>query len=157
MRVLCCCDGEDTAALIQQVLVLLPTVDELVFAYCVDLGHHDDMHLAQSGILGHLHLGESHSQALTAAEEQHAHTVLADAGQAATTAGYRGKQQTVLLHGRPGHELCRAMADTHAEVATLFPRPPSRQAPAGPHSLGHTARFVVDHAPCAVLLLRGGS
>jgi hypothetical protein len=25
---------------------------------------------------------------------------------------------------------------------------------AGPRSLGHTARFVVDHSPCPVLLLR---
>ena len=25
----------------------------------------------------------------------------------------------------------------------------------GPASVGHTARFVIDHAPCDVLLLRG--
>jgi hypothetical protein len=26
--------------------------------------------------------------------------------------------------------------------------------PTGPPSVGHTARFVVDHAPCPVLLVR---
>jgi nucleotide-binding universal stress UspA family protein len=29
-----------------------------------------------------------------------------------------------------------------------------RHPPAGPGSVGHTARFVLDHAPCDVLLLR---
>jgi nucleotide-binding universal stress UspA family protein len=52
-------------------------------------------------------------------------------------------------HGRVGHEVVRA-ADG---VDLLICARDGGRDRLGPHSLGPAARFVVDHAPCAVLLL----
>ena len=51
--------------------------------------------------------------------------------------------------GRVGHEVVAAAAD--ADLLVLA-RDGERSHP-GPHSLGPAARFVVDHAPCPVLLV----
>jgi nucleotide-binding universal stress UspA family protein len=51
--------------------------------------------------------------------------------------------------GRVGHEVVAAAAD--ADLLVLA-RDGDRSHP-GPHSLGPAARFVVDHAPCPVLLV----
>jgi nucleotide-binding universal stress UspA family protein len=132
----------------------LAAVETLTLLYCIDTGHNDEVRLAQDSILGRMHRGERHDTQLSAAEEQRAAVVLAEAATAARGVGYQGQQETRVLHGRSGHEIVRALAELRADIVALYPRPPARQTPPGPHSLGHAARFIVDHAPCAVLLVR---
>jgi nucleotide-binding universal stress UspA family protein len=58
--------------------------------------------------------------------------------------------ERVTRRGRPEHEVVAAAGGADVLVvarATLDP---------GPRSLGHGARFVVDHAPCRVLLVWPG-
>lgn len=155
MRVACCVDGEGTAALVQYAVTHVASIDRLDLLHCIDAGPQDEVRLVQGAILGRRHRGEGHDAQLGAAEEHHAVAVLAEAAAATRTAGYQRDQQTWVLHGRPGHEIVRALAAVDADVVVLYPRPPARQGPPGPHSLGHAARFIVDHAPCAVLLVRG--
>lgn len=61
-----------------------------------------------------------------------------------------GRPALLARRGRPEAEVLRAIADVRADVLVLGrdgrPEP-------GPRSLGPPGRFVVDHAPCAVLLL----
>ncbi|MEV8336635.1 universal stress protein [Streptomyces niveus] len=52
-------------------------------------------------------------------------------------------------HGRPQEEVVRAAADADLLICA---RDGDRERP-GPHSLGPESRFVVDHAPCPVLLV----
>ena len=155
MRVVCCVDGEGSAGLLAATLARLAPIEELTLLYCIDVGHQDDVRLAQGSILGRMHRGERHDTQISAAEEQRAATVLAEAATAARSAGYQGQQGTRVVHGRPGHEIVQTLAELRADVVALYPRPPSRQTPPGPHSLGHAASFIVDHAPCAVLLVKG--
>jgi nucleotide-binding universal stress UspA family protein len=49
--------------------------------------------------------------------------------------------------GRPEHAFVEAAEDFDLLVLSRT------NTTIGPHSLGHAARFVVDHAPCAVLLV----
>jgi nucleotide-binding universal stress UspA family protein len=49
--------------------------------------------------------------------------------------------------GQAEHEVVAAAADADLLVVARANRRP------GPHSFGHAARFVVDHAPCSVLLV----
>jgi nucleotide-binding universal stress UspA family protein len=154
MRVVCCVDGEGSAGLLAATIARLAPIETLTLLYCIDAGHHDEVRLAQGSILGRMHRGERHDAQLSAAEEQRAAAALAEAATAARDAGYQGQQETRILPGRPGHEIVQALADLRADVVGLYPRPPARQMPPGPHSLGHAARFIVDHAPCAVLLVR---
>ena len=63
--------------------------------------------------------------------------------------------ESLLRQGYPELELVNAAADWKADVILICPRaeygaPPSL----GPHSVGHVARFVLDHAPCPVMLVR---
>jgi nucleotide-binding universal stress UspA family protein len=53
--------------------------------------------------------------------------------------------------GRPEHAVVEAAAGFDLLVLSRT------NTQIGPHSLGHAARFVVDHAPCAVLLVRPGT
>jgi nucleotide-binding universal stress UspA family protein len=63
--------------------------------------------------------------------------------------------QTRLARGRPEQEIVRAAAELHSDLLVVGARFKSGPRPAsGPPSVGHVARFVLDHAPCDVLLLR---
>lgn len=57
--------------------------------------------------------------------------------------------------GRPERVIASYLAEAKADLCVLARRPDWKQnRESGPHSVGHVARFVVDHAPCPVLLLR---
>jgi nucleotide-binding universal stress UspA family protein len=63
--------------------------------------------------------------------------------------------ETHLWEGRPEWEIVETAAGWRADLVGLCAR--SRYdgfEMIGPASVGHVARFVVDHAPCPVLLLR---
>jgi nucleotide-binding universal stress UspA family protein len=57
---------------------------------------------------------------------------------------------TLAESGLPEDVVMQAAADADLLVIARDSRHPS------PHSIGHAARFVVDHAPCAVLLVWPG-
>jgi nucleotide-binding universal stress UspA family protein len=48
-------------------------------------------------------------------------------------------------HGEPGRTVCELAAEEHVDLVALR---------AGHASVGPTARFITDHSPCPVLLLR---
>jgi nucleotide-binding universal stress UspA family protein len=64
--------------------------------------------------------------------------------------------QTRLEEGEPGRVLCRVAAEEGATLLVVGARNGPGPDAAEPHSVGHTARFVLDHAPCPVLLVRRG-
>jgi nucleotide-binding universal stress UspA family protein len=75
-----------------------------------------------------------------------AEAVARDAGAPATTRLERGKPEQVMV------ALAREAA---ARLIVIRARDWVERHPVlGPSSVGHTARFVLDHAPCEVLLVR---
>jgi nucleotide-binding universal stress UspA family protein len=56
--------------------------------------------------------------------------------------------RTVSAHGRPEDVVIEAAHD--ADVLVLVRD--GRGADPGPHSIGHATRFILDHAPCTVML-----
>ena len=57
--------------------------------------------------------------------------------------------------GRPEREIVTFAQEWHADLIVICPRLPQSNGQAiGPKSVGHVARFVLDHAPCPVLLVR---
>jgi nucleotide-binding universal stress UspA family protein len=57
--------------------------------------------------------------------------------------------------GRPEREIVNCAAEWQADVIIVLPRANYGEKPApGPKSVGHVARFVLDHAPCPVFLAR---
>jgi nucleotide-binding universal stress UspA family protein len=69
-----------------------------------------------------------------------------------TAATRLGRESTELVHrrGRVEREVVGAVAEG---VDLLVVARDGDRSRLGPHSLGHATRFVVDHAPCPVLLV----
>jgi nucleotide-binding universal stress UspA family protein len=106
----------------------------------------------RAGIPGAGPLGREQRLAIDDAATERARAVLAEAEHALTAAGlsFGGAVQRT---GEPGREICGAARAEHVDLVALLAR--RRPGPdVGPPSVGHTARFVVDHAPCPVLLVR---
>jgi nucleotide-binding universal stress UspA family protein len=61
---------------------------------------------------------------------------------------------TEVRRGQPEHEIIAGAKEYRAHAVVLCPRPRTGATEPGPRSVGHVARFVVDHAPVPVLLMR---
>jgi nucleotide-binding universal stress UspA family protein len=96
---------------------------------------------------------ERHLQ-MEEAEQRSGETILAEAQTCALQLGFVGAVVR-LEQGNPERELLHVAQETGAALMVVFARELLDGHPAfGPASVGHTARFLVDHAPCPVLLLR---
>lgn len=84
------------------------------------------------------------AESLGAISEQGARELLADAQEAL------GRE--AVLDARSGRTESAVVAAAGTADLLVLARDEDR-AHRGPRSLGHTARYVVDHAPCAVLLV----
>jgi nucleotide-binding universal stress UspA family protein len=63
----------------------------------------------------------------------------------------------LVAQGRPEQEIVAAAQRLHADAVVLCPRPRTGPNEPGPRSVGHVARFVLDHSPVPVLLIRRSS
>jgi nucleotide-binding universal stress UspA family protein len=80
---------------------------------------------------------------------------MAESQRAAQAAGLTAA--TVIARGRPEEVIVRTAADRTVDLIVVRAAEGAAGQPRlGPASVGHTARFVLDHAPCDVLLLRQG-
>lgn len=105
-------------------------------------------HGSFAGLLGRGHPERDPGERLEALSRAAAAELLAAAGDRL------GRPATaVSRHGRVEHEVVAAAQDADLLICARDgdPRRP------GPHSLGPATRFVVDHAPCAVLLVWPGA
>jgi nucleotide-binding universal stress UspA family protein len=69
--------------------------------------------------------------------------------------GYCAGAETMEREGRPEQEIVNLAAQWRADLVIVCSRAAYRmKEEVGPRSVGHVARFVIDHAPCPVLLLR---
>jgi nucleotide-binding universal stress UspA family protein len=64
------------------------------------------------------------------------------------------KTTHLVARGRPEQEIVAAARRLGVDGVVLCARPISGPTELGPRSVGHVARFVVDHSPVAVLLVR---
>lgn len=93
---------------------------------------------------------------MAAADERTAAEVLAEAEAICVKLGVPAARiGSLSLHGRPEQEIIRIANEQHASLIVVGARYRGAGRPLiGPESIGHVARFVLDHAPCDVLLLR---
>ena len=152
MRILLGIDGNDTEALLKELARLLPLQEqELLLAHIHDTGARGEMELIRGRFPGRP-LPVDRVQRIGAAERARMDHVLTEGERAA-----QGLARNVGVHadaGEPGRLIVTIAAERHVDLAVVGARSETGTVPAGPKSLGHTARFVVDHSPCPVLLLR---
>jgi nucleotide-binding universal stress UspA family protein len=90
---------------------------------------------------------------MEAAEDAAGQDALAEALAAAQAAG--ANATTRFERGKAEQVIVAVAQEIQAELVAIRAREwPEDHPKSGPPSVGHTARFVVDHAPCDVLLVR---
>jgi nucleotide-binding universal stress UspA family protein len=60
----------------------------------------------------------------------------------------------LVARGRPEQEIIAAAQRLHADALILGARPRTGPTEPGPRSVGRVARFVLDHSPVPVLIIR---
>jgi len=149
MRILCCLDGTNTRQ-VSHAAQMFSSAEPLTIALLtvIDAGPRRDMDRTRERFwrpLRHGPLTDEMQDAERAVSEEILKTALGDLPQA----------ETLLRQGLPELEIVNAAAEWRADVILICPRAEYGEPPhIGPRSVGHVARFVLDHAPCPVLLLR---
>jgi len=149
MRVLCCLDGTNAEPISRATSLLSPAGLTVGLIYVVDQGpRHDIEHTRERHFRSPVPPPGREHQMLEA--EQASANEIIDEG-----LRYLAGAETLRREGRPEREIVNAAADWQADLIIICPRAEYRdQHKIGPKSVGHVARFVLDHAPCPVLLVR---
>jgi nucleotide-binding universal stress UspA family protein len=149
MRILCAIGARRGSEVVRHVAAITREGDELVLVHVTDTGPRHDL----DRLRGPLHPHHEHREELDAAEEESGKAMLQEALEEAGRLGLTASGR--LERGRPEQVIVELAGETVAQLVVLFARESPQAHPRqGPPSVGHTARFVVDHSPAHVLLLR---
>ena len=150
MRVLCCLDGTNVGQ-VSKAITMLSTVEPptLGILYVTDTGPRHDIEHLRERFLRHPGHPPPREEEMRQAERSSAQDILNE--------GLRHfpGAEALQRQGRPEREIVNTAAEWQADLVIICPRAEygGRHA-IGPKSVGHVARFVLDHAPCPVLLIR---
>jgi len=153
MRVLCPIGQRNGPKLVQRLAEVLGKQADVLLLHVVDTGpRHDLKHLIE-GLRHGPHGSTERDHELSRAEENAAETSLAETKVTAETLGFN--VQVRIAKGRAEEVIMEIARNESVSLICISAREGLEGHPhIGPASVGHTARFVVDHAPCDVLLLR---
>src|SRR6516162_8645767 len=150
MRVLCCLDGTNVEQVSKALRELWATqAPTLGILHVTDSGPRHD--------IGHIRERFLRSPGPHGPREHEMQQAEHAAAQDILNEGLRRlpNAETLQRQGRPEREIINVAAEWQADLVILCPRAEYSGKPTiGPKSVGHVARFVIDHAPCPVLLLR---
>lgn len=150
MRVLCCLDGSNAEQIGRAVSTMLRAEPLTIgLLYVIDVKPHEEMERQRERFLRPGALPGPLREQIRQAEEAAAQDILEEGKR------YFSDAVTLRRAGRPEREIVNTAAEWRADVIVMCSRSPQKGGPAlGPKSVGHVARFVLDHAPCPVLLVR---
>ena len=150
MRVLCCLDGTNIEQVSNAIVTLVPVeMLTLSFIYVIDTRLHEEMERRTGPLLRRARPDAPQIERMHQADEGAAQEILEEAR------GVHPNAETLYRRGQPERVIVNYAAEWNADVVVICPRSPQSGSPAiGPKSIGRVARFVVDHAPCPVLLVR---
>ena len=149
MRILCAIGTRRGSEVVRKVALITREGDELVLVHVIDTGPRHDL----DRLRGPLHPHHEHRVELDSAEEEAGKAMLKEALEEAGRLGLAASER--LERGRPEQVVVELARETSAELVALCARElPQAHPRVGPPSVGHTARFIVDHSPTHVLLLR---
>lgn len=150
MRVLCCLDGTNVRQ-VSKATEMLATAEPptLGILFVTDTGPRHDIEHLRERFLRHPGHPLPKDEEMRQAERSSAQDILNE--------GLRHfpGAETLQGQGRPEREIVNAAAEWQADLIVICPRAEYGGKPTiGPKSVGHVARFVLDHAHCPVLLVR---
>ena len=150
MKVLCCMDGTNIEQINQAIKQMLPYNQlTLGLLYVIDSGPHGELERQRERFLRPPALNPRRSEQMRNAEIGTAQDILEEGTK------YIPGAERIQRTGRPEREIVTFAQEWYADLIVICPRSPQNAGPTlGPKSVGHVARFVLDHAPCPVLLVR---
>jgi len=149
MRILCAIGARRGRDVVRRAAAFTRTGDELVVLHVTDTGPRHDL----DRLRGPLHPHHEHGRDLDTAEAEAGETMLREALEEARQLGLAASER--LERGRPEQVVVALARELGADLVVLLAREsPHGHPKVGPPSVGHTARFVLDHAQTSVLLLR---
>ena len=150
MRVLCCLDGtngEQGSKAMEMLSATQPLT--LGILHVIDTGPRKDIEHTRARFFRRPGPPRSREDEMEQAELAAAQEVLNEGLR------YIPDAETFRRQGRPEREIVNIAAEWRADLVLICPRGEYGGKPTiGPKSVGHVARFVLDHAPCPVLLVR---
>jgi nucleotide-binding universal stress UspA family protein len=150
MRVLCCLDGTNVDQ-VSKATEMFSTSRPLTIGliYVTDTGpRHDIEHLRERFLRPPGPSGPREEE-MRKAEIASAQDILDEGLRQCPGA------EALQRQGRPEREIVNTAAEWEADLVIVCPRAQyGGRHPIGPKSVGHVARFVIDHTPCPVLLVR---
>lgn len=150
MRLLVCLDGSNCEQISAAITAFVRS-DQLKLAliYVTDTGPHMDIERQRQRFFRTSPLSHERIEKMSAAEQSAAQDILAEGER------YLPGAELITRTGRPEREIVNFAAEWNADLLIISSRSQQHTgALIGPKSVGHTARFVLDHAPCPVLLVR---
>ncbi len=150
MRVLCCLDGTNSEEVSRAMMGVVKPEERVVgLLYVVDSGPHGEMGRKREGLMRPRRPSGPLQDRIQQAETFAVQDIL-DEG-----LRYMPGAETLQREGRPEREIVLCATEWRADLIIICPRSPKFDGPTlGPKSVGYVARFVLDHAPCPVLLVR---
>jgi nucleotide-binding universal stress UspA family protein len=153
VKVLIAVKGNEDEAFFRQVATLAPLAqaDAILLVHVIDTAPRADLERGRDRFLGRRPVRAEQSTELDDVEADHARALLQHARGVLISLGLPDDRvHEIVLRGRPKDEL-RSVAERE-QVNLVVVR--GRPGKPGPHSLGKTARFLIDHCPEAALLIR---
>ena len=150
MRVLCCLDGTNVEQ-VRKATAMLATSEPLRLGllYVIDTSPREDIGRLRERFLRQREPPGPREQQMRQTEQEAAREILAEGLR------YLAGAEALQRQGRPEREIVNAAAEWRADLVMIGARAEYDEKPViGPKSVGHVARFVLDHAPCPVLLVR---
>lgn len=150
MRVLCCLDGTNIEQIRTAVSTMLRSSNlTIALVYVIDLGPHEAMERQRERFFRPPTLKPQQIEQMQQAENAAAQDILNEGTR------YLSGAISFKREGNPEREIVTLAAEWSADLVIICPHATnSNRPPIGPKSVGHTARFVIDHVPCPVLLVR---
>jgi len=141
------------AELIKHLSLLQKGPEPLLLVHVIDAGPRRGWEQTLRPVRPGPHPPWERNARMNGAEVRSGETILSEAQAAAGRLGWTAAVR--LERGNPEQVLVAVARETGASLLVEFARElPEGHPVTGPSSIGHTARFVLDHAPCPVLLLR---
>ena len=150
MRVLCCLDGTNVGH-VSKATEMLSAAEPVTLGilFVTDPGPRHDIEHLRERFLRHPGPPPLREEEMRQAERSSAKDILNEGLRHIPGA------ETLQRQGRPEREIVNTAAEWQADLVIICPRAEYGGKPTiGPKSVGHVARFVLDHAPCPVLLVR---
>jgi len=153
VRVLLSLSGLEGRSFVSQAFDLLPPNElDVVLLYVIDTRPAEELGYVRRSLLRRPPYARDAE--VGRVESDAADEVIAEARERCLELGASaGLLKGLVRRGHPQHEIVRAAADEMVQLVVVGARHHGA-AVIGPKSVGPVARFVLDHAPCDVLLLR---